>query len=72
MTKAVIGGEWKQLGRQSNGWSVKVAGDKLGGAAGKFDKLIGVLQVKYGYNRERAKRELKRRMAKRPAHGTAQ
>lgn len=34
-------------------------------AARKFDQLIGALQQKFGYSRERAARELKRRLAKR-------
>jgi uncharacterized protein YjbJ (UPF0337 family) len=69
MNKAVIDGKWKQLRGQAKEWRGTVAGDNLELAAGKFDKLIGVLQEKYGYNRERAETELKRRLAKRQAHG---
>jgi uncharacterized protein YjbJ (UPF0337 family) len=71
MNKAVIDGKWKQMRGQAKEWRGNLAGDHLGQAAGKFDKLIGVLQEKYGYNRERAEKELKRRMAKCQAHGAA-
>ncbi len=72
MNKVGIDGKWKQMRGQAKVWRSKLAGDKFGAAAGKFDKLVGVLQEKYGYNRERAERELRRRMAKRPTHGAAQ
>jgi uncharacterized protein YjbJ (UPF0337 family) len=71
MNKTVIDGKWKQMRGQAKQWSGQLAGDKLGQAAGKFDKLIGALQEKYGYNRERAQRELKRRMTKRRVHDAA-
>jgi uncharacterized protein YjbJ (UPF0337 family) len=71
MNKAVIDGKWKQMRGQAKEWRGKLSGDNLGRAAGKFDKLIGVLQEKYGYNRERAEKELKRHIAKRQAHGAA-
>jgi uncharacterized protein YjbJ (UPF0337 family) len=65
MNKTVIDGKWKQMRGQAREWSGQMAGDKLCQAAGKFDRLIGVLQEKYGFNRERAERELKRRLTKR-------
>ena len=68
MNQVVIDGKWKQMRGQAKAWRAKAAGDNLGEAAGKFGKLIGALQEKYGYNRERAETELKRRMAKRQAH----
>ena len=40
---------------------------KRGPAARQFDQLIGAFQQKFGYTRERAGRELKRRLAKRAA-----
>ena len=58
MNKTVIDGKLKQVRGQAKTWS------------GQFDKLIGSLQERFGYNRERAKRELKRRMAKHATRGT--
>jgi uncharacterized protein YjbJ (UPF0337 family) len=60
MNKTVSAGQVKT-------WPGQVAGDPAGQAAGKFDQLIGALQQKFGYSRERAARELKRRLAKRAA-----
>jgi uncharacterized protein YjbJ (UPF0337 family) len=51
--------------------SSQSAGDKHAQLAGKFDKLVGVFQEKYGYNRERAGRELNRRTTKRRVHNAA-
>ena len=69
MNQAVFDGKLKQIRGRAKALRARVAGDALGEATGKFDKLIGVLQEKYGYNRERAETELKRRVAKRQAHG---
>ena len=71
MNKIVIDGKWKQMRGQAKELSGQLARDPLGQAAGKFDKLIGALREKYGYNRERAGRELRRRMTKRRAHDAA-
>ncbi len=68
MNKTIIDGKWKRVRGQAKVWSGQLAGDDLGQAAGKFDQLIGVLQEKYGFNRERAERELNRRMTKRRVH----
>ena len=68
MNKIVIDGKWQQMRGQAKEWSGQLASDRLGQAAGTLDKLIGALQEKYGYNRERAERELKRRMTKRRVH----
>jgi uncharacterized protein YjbJ (UPF0337 family) len=71
MNKMVIAGKWKQIRGQAKDWSGQLAKDPYGQAAGKFDKLIGSLQERFGYSRERAERELKRRMAKHHTHVTA-
>ncbi len=71
MNKAGIDGKRKQMRGQAKERRSQVARGNRGAATGKFDKLVGVLQEKYGYNRERAARELKRRMAKRQTHRTA-
>jgi uncharacterized protein YjbJ (UPF0337 family) len=71
MNKIVIDGKWKHIRGEDNEASSQLAGDRLSQAAGKFDKLIGALQEKYGYNRERAGRELNRRTTKRRVHNAA-
>jgi uncharacterized protein YjbJ (UPF0337 family) len=67
MNKTVIDGKWKQVRGQVKEWQGQLAGNPLGQAARKFDRLIGTLQEKYGYNRERAAKELKQRMGKHEA-----
>jgi uncharacterized protein YjbJ (UPF0337 family) len=64
MNKTVIDGKLKQVRGRVKEWQGQLVGNTRGQAAGKFDRLIGTLQEKYGYNRERALRELKRRMGK--------
>jgi uncharacterized protein YjbJ (UPF0337 family) len=70
MNKTVIDGKLKQIRGQAKAWSGQLAGDPLAQAAGKFDQLIGSLQARFGYSRERAERELKRRLAKHHTHAT--
>ena len=68
MKNIAIDGKWKQMRGQAKESSGQSPGDQHAQLAGKFDKLVGVFQEKYGYNRERAERELRRRMTKRRAH----
>jgi hypothetical protein len=68
MNKIVIDGQLKPIHAQARAGAAHLAG---GQAAGKFDKLIGSLQERFGYSRERAERELKRRMAKHHLHASA-
>lgn len=44
-------------------WWGKLTDDDLDKVAGKSEKLIGLLQEKYGYTRERAEQEFNRRMS---------
>lgn len=71
MNKDVFEGKWKQgRGQVRERWGTPhVTDDDLNRVVGKYDKLIGVLQEKHGYTRERAEKELNRRLAK---HGARQ
>jgi uncharacterized protein YjbJ (UPF0337 family) len=52
-----IEGMWKQLkGRAKEKWG-KFTDDELNTIAGRRDQLVGKLQEKYGYDKERAERE---------------
>jgi len=70
MNKDVFEGKWEQMRGQVREWrgTRRVTDDDLDRVARKFDKLIGVLQEKHGYTRERAEKELNWRMAKHVAH----
>jgi uncharacterized protein YjbJ (UPF0337 family) len=51
-------GEWKQVkGKIREKWG-KLTDDDLETIAGKKDQLLGKLQKEYGFNKERAEKEL--------------
>ena len=53
-----IKGEWLQLkGKIRDKWG-KLTDDDLEMIAGKKDQLLGKLQKEYGFNKERAEKEL--------------
>lgn len=53
-----IAGEWKKVkGSVKERWG-KLTDDDLAIAAGKRDKLTGILQERYGYAKEQAEKEL--------------
>jgi len=53
-----IEGSWKELkGKVKEKWG-ELTDDDLEQAAGRRDQLIGALQRRYGYERDRAEREL--------------
>lgn len=62
MNKDVLEGKWKQIRGQARAWWGKLTDDDLDRVAGKLDVLIGLLQEKYGYTRERAAEEIDRRV----------
>jgi hypothetical protein len=52
---------WKQIRSQSTGWwSLMAEYDllKVDKAEAKFDKFVSMLQVKYGYTRQKAREEI--------------
>ena len=61
MNKAVFEEKWSQIRGQINAkWSLMVAYDllKVDKAEVKFDKFVTMLQVKYGYSRQKAREEI--------------
>jgi hypothetical protein len=66
MNKAMFEEEWKVIRSQSTAWwSLMAEFDlaKVDKAEVKFDKYVTLLQVKYGYTRQKAREELDRRLA---------
>jgi uncharacterized protein YjbJ (UPF0337 family) len=58
MNKDILEGKWKQLsGEIRKKWG-ELTDDDLDQAMGQKDILIGKLQERYGYTREKAKAEL--------------
>jgi uncharacterized protein YjbJ (UPF0337 family) len=61
MNKNIFEGKWKQMRGQAKVWWGKLTDDDLEKVGGKFDKLIGVLQEKYGYTQQQAEEEINKR-----------
>jgi uncharacterized protein YjbJ (UPF0337 family) len=62
MNKDTLEGQWKQIRGEARAWWGKLTDDDLDRAAGKLDVLVGLLQEKYGYTRERAADEIDKRV----------
>ena len=58
MNKDVLMGKWKQLrGKVKEQWG-QLTDDELDKAEGRFDRLSGLLQERYGYAKDEAERTL--------------
>jgi uncharacterized protein YjbJ (UPF0337 family) len=62
MNEDVFEGMWKQMKGNVREWWGKLTDDDLERIGGNKDKLLGALQERYGYTRERADEEITRRM----------
>jgi uncharacterized protein YjbJ (UPF0337 family) len=60
MASSVLEGQWKQLKGEAKRLWGKLTDDDLERAAGNRDKMIGALQERYGYHKERAQTEFDR------------
>ena len=68
MNKDIFEGNWKQIrGELQKQWG-KLTNDDLDVINGEYDKLIGRLQERYGYEREEAKREVDRYFDRHPSY----
>ena len=63
MNNNVFEGKWKQMRGQAKIWWGKLTDDDLEKVGGKFDRLLGLLQEKYGYTEQRAEEEINKRIA---------
>ena len=54
MNQDELQGNWKQLRVQVKEWWGQLTDDDLDRISGKRDKLVGMLQERYGYTQERA------------------
>jgi uncharacterized protein YjbJ (UPF0337 family) len=62
LNEDILEGKWKQMRGQAKEWWGKLTDDDLDRVEGKSEQLIGLLQEKYGYTRERAEEEFNRRV----------
>ena len=61
MNDNIFEGKWKQIRGQAKEWWGKLTDDDLDKVDGKFDKLVGLLQEKYGYTQQQVEEELEKR-----------
>lgn len=61
MNNDIFEGKWKQIRGNAKVWWGKLTDDDLDQVEGNYDKLIGLLQEKYGYTREEAEEEWEKR-----------
>jgi uncharacterized protein YjbJ (UPF0337 family) len=61
MNKDIFEGKWKQMTGDMKQWWSKLTDDDIKKVEGSKDKLIGLLQEKYGYQREKAEEEVNSR-----------
>jgi len=57
----ILQGNWKQMKGQVKEWWGDLTDDDLTKIDGKRDKLVGALQERYGYAKDRAENEVTRR-----------
>ena len=56
----MLTGKWTQMRGQAKAWWGKLTDDDLEQIDGNRDELVGLLQERDGYSREKAEEELKR------------
>jgi uncharacterized protein YjbJ (UPF0337 family) len=62
MNTDILEGKWKQIRGQVKEWWAELTDDDVNQVQGKSERLVGMLQERYGYSRERAQEEIKDRM----------
>jgi uncharacterized protein YjbJ (UPF0337 family) len=62
MNQDIFAGQWKQMRGTLKSWWGKLTDDDFERIGGQKDKLIGWIQEKYGYAREKAQHEVERRL----------
>jgi uncharacterized protein YjbJ (UPF0337 family) len=63
MNKEEFETKWKEMRAPVKEWWGRLRDDELDRTRGNAGQVIGLLQKKYGYTRDRAEREFDRRLA---------
>lgn len=67
MNRDILQGKWKEIMGDVKSWWGKLTDDDIKQIEGSKDKLIGILQKRYGYSKEQAMAEIDRRIAEHEA-----
>jgi uncharacterized protein YjbJ (UPF0337 family) len=62
MNQDILAGKWKQMRGELKTWWGKLTDDDFDRISGQKDKLVGLIQERYGYTREQAEQEVERRL----------
>lgn len=62
MTSDILEGKWKHVKGQMKEWWGQLTDDDLDKIAGKRDKLVGRLQERYGWAKQKAEEEVAQRL----------
>jgi uncharacterized protein YjbJ (UPF0337 family) len=62
MSQDVFKGQWKEIKGRLKEWWGDLTDDDVNRVEGNQDKLVGILQQKYGYAKERAMQEVSSRL----------
>jgi uncharacterized protein YjbJ (UPF0337 family) len=63
MNEDILEGKWKQVKGNVKNWWGKLTDDDVDRIEGKSEKLVGLLQERYGWTKERANEEFTTRLA---------
>lgn len=63
MSQDVLKGEWKTMKGRVKEWWGDLTDDDVTRIDGSYDRLVGAIQKRYGYAKERALDEVNRRLA---------
>ena len=70
MNEDVFSGKWREMRGTLRSWWGRLSDDDLERIGGQKDRLIGVVQEKYGQTREQAEREVDRRLSEYGSSGS--
>ncbi len=62
MANDILKGQWKQMRGQVRNWWGKLTDNDLDRIEGNKEKLVGMLQEKYGYTHAQAEQQVDQRM----------
>jgi uncharacterized protein YjbJ (UPF0337 family) len=70
MNQHISTGQWKQMRGSLKSWWGRLSDDDFDWIGGEKDKLVGLIQEKYGQSRDQAEQEVERRLKEYDASGT--